>query len=222
MALLAQTFRKRELRDPGIVRAIFANTWLSPIWLFLRLYLGYQWLMAGAHKVWGGGRWIAVPGPDGLALKGYWQRVTAIPAQGNPPIAFGWYRHFLTFMLNHGWYHWFSWVVSLGEVAVGIALIVGAFVGVAAFFGALMNFNYLMAGSASINPVMFFVAILVIVGWKTAGWIGLDRWLLPALGTPWQPGTVVKELVEQRGREPSEEAVRGTGRRRGPHPSPTG
>ena len=96
MALLAQTFRKRELRDPGIVRAIFANTWLSPIWLFLRLYLGYQWLMAGAHKVWGGSRWIAVPGPDGLGLKAFWDRAVAIPAQGNPPISFDWYRHFLT------------------------------------------------------------------------------------------------------------------------------
>jgi thiosulfate dehydrogenase [quinone] large subunit len=101
-------------------------------------------------------------------------------------------------MLDHGWYHWFSWVVALGEVTVGIALIVGAFVGVAAFFGALMNFNYLMAGSASINPVMFLVATLVIVGWKTAGWIGLDRWLLPALGTPWEPGTVTSSLLKRR------------------------
>ncbi|HLF03982.1 MAG TPA: hypothetical protein VI855_02045 [Dehalococcoidia bacterium] len=23
---------------------------------------------------------------------------------------------------------------------------------------------------------------------KTAGWWGLDRWLLPAVGTPWQAG----------------------------------
>jgi thiosulfate dehydrogenase [quinone] large subunit len=110
----------------------------------------------------------------------------------------------------------------LGELAVGIALIVGVFVGISAFFGAVMNFNYLMAGSASINPAMFVVALLLIFGWKTAGWIGLDRWLLPALGTPWEPGTVVKELAEQVRREPSAERVRGNGRRRGPHPSPMG
>ena len=30
--------------------------------------------------------------------------------------------------------------------------------------------------------------ILILLGWKVAGWIGVDRWLLPALGTPWQPG----------------------------------
>jgi thiosulfate dehydrogenase (quinone) large subunit len=198
MALFARAFEKRELRDPGIFRAIFSNVWLAPILLLLRLYIGYQFLMAGAHKVWGGERWIAVSGPDGLALRGYWERAVAIPEQGRPPISFDWYRDFLTFMLDHSWYRWFAWVIALGEVAVGIALIVGAFVGVAALFGAFMNFNFLMAGSASINPVMFVVAMLIIFGWKTAGWIGLDRWLLPALGTPWQPGTVTKGYLRRR------------------------
>lgn len=28
----------------------------------------------------------------------------------------------------------------------------------------------------------------LVLAWKTAGWIGLDRWLLAALGTPWRPG----------------------------------
>jgi thiosulfate dehydrogenase [quinone] large subunit len=45
-----------------------------------------------------------------------------------------------------------------------------------------------MAGSASINPVLFTLSILLILAWKTAGWIGLDRFLLPALGTPWRRG----------------------------------
>jgi thiosulfate dehydrogenase [quinone] large subunit len=218
MALLARTFEKRELRDPGFVRAIFANTWLAPIWLFLRLYLGYHWLMAGAHKVWGGGRWIAVPGPDGLGLKAFWERAVAIPEQGSPPIAFDWYRNFLTFMLDHSWYRWFAWVIALGEVAVGIALIVGAFVGIAALFGAFMNFNFLMAGSASINPVMFTLALLLIFAWKTAGWVGLDRWLLPALGTPWQPGPVVTGIAEGKRRE--ERLPRGHSTDRGSGPLP--
>jgi len=53
MALLQRTFEKRELRDPSLIRAIFSNTWLAPLWLLARLYLGYQWLLAGSHKVWG-------------------------------------------------------------------------------------------------------------------------------------------------------------------------
>jgi len=30
--------------------------------------------------------------------------------------------------------------------------------------------------------------VLIIIGWRVAGWWGLDRFLLPWLGTPWQPG----------------------------------
>src|SRR3972149_5107423 len=194
MALLARAFERRELRDPGIFRAIFSNTWLAPILLFLRLYLGYQWLMAGSDKLWGGERWIAVSGPDGQALRGYWERQIAIPEQGRPPISFDWYRDFLTFMLDHEWYRWFSWIIAIGEVAVGVLLIVGAFVGVAALFGAFMNFNFLMAGSASINPVMFVVAMLVIFGWKTAGWIGLGTWAPPPLPAPRCRGALGRRL----------------------------
>jgi thiosulfate dehydrogenase [quinone] large subunit len=192
MALLQRTFEKRDLRDPGFIQAIFSNTWLAPLWLAARLYLGYQWLIAGSHKVWGESRWIAVSGPDGLALKSFWQKAVAIPEQGKPPISYDWYRHFLTFMLNHEWYTWFSWVIALGETMAGVLLIIGAFTGLAALGGAAMNFNYLLAGSASTNPVLFVIALLIILGWKVAGWIGVDRWLLPALGTPWQPGPVFR------------------------------
>jgi len=192
MALLQRTFEKRDLRDPGFIQAIFSNTWLAPLWLAARLYLGYQWLIAGSHKVWGDNRWIAVSGPDGLALKKYWQNAIAIPDQGRAPISYDWYRHFLSFMLNHEWYTWFSWVIAIGEVAAGILLIIGAFVGLAALAGAFMNFNYLLAGTAATNPVLLAIALLIVFGWKVAGWIGVDRWLLPALGTPWHPGSVFR------------------------------
>jgi thiosulfate dehydrogenase (quinone) large subunit len=79
-------------------------------------------------------------------------------------------------------------VIILGEILVGIALIVGIFVGIAAFFGAFLNWNFMMAGTASTNPVMFTITILLILAWKVAGYWGLDRWVLPALGTPWRPG----------------------------------
>jgi thiosulfate dehydrogenase [quinone] large subunit len=45
-------------------------------------------------------------------------------------------------------------------------------------------------GTASINPVLFTISILLILAWKNAGWIGLDRVLLPLLGTPWRPGRI--------------------------------
>lgn len=200
MAFVSESFRKKELHDPGIIRAIFSNTWLAPLWLVARLYLGYQWLIAGSHKVWGENRWIAVSGPDGLPLKGFWERAIAIPEPpGRAAITYDWYRDFLTFMVNHEWYHWFAWVIAIGEVTTGILLIVGAFTGLAALAGATLNFNFMLAGSASSNPVLFVLAVLILVGWKVAGWIGVDRWLLPALGTPWEPGGAFKAVRHKTG-----------------------
>ena len=87
---------------------------------------------------------------------------------------------------------------------VGVALIMGAFVGVAAFAGGLMNWNFMMAGTASTNPLLFLLSILLILAWKTAGWYGLDRVLLPLLGTPWQPGRAFEGDEASAGAEPAE------------------
>ncbi len=83
-----------------------------------------------------------------------------------------------------------SYIVIAGETLVGLGLILGAFTGIAAFFGMFMNLNYLLAGSVSLNPILLMISIFLVLAWKTAGWWGLDRWLLPALGTPWSPGLV--------------------------------
>jgi len=194
---LAKWFPHTQLRDPSWLSFIFGSTQMAPLWLLARAYLGYQWLLAGWHKVYGDERWIAVKGEDGQALRSFWERQTAIPEQGRPAITYDWYRDFLNYMLEHEWYTWFSWVIAIGEVTVGLLLIVGLFTGIAALAGATLNFNFLLAGSASTNPVLFILAVLVLFGWKVAGWIGLDRWVLPALGTPWQPGAAVSTVAHR-------------------------
>jgi thiosulfate dehydrogenase (quinone) large subunit len=45
--------------------------------------------------------------------------------------------------------------------------------------------------------LLFTLSILLILAWKTAGWWGLDRWLLPLLGTPWKPGRVFQDDTGQ-------------------------
>jgi thiosulfate dehydrogenase [quinone] large subunit len=67
-----------------------------------------------------------------------------------------------------------------------LGLILGAFTGFAAFFGGMMNWNFIMAGSASTNGLLFAIATWLVLAWRNAGWIGLDRWLLPLVGTPWK------------------------------------
>lgn len=180
-------------RDPPLAENLFNNTRWSWLWLIARLYLGYSWLTSGLGKASNPG-WTQT----GEALKGYWERAVAIPdAPARPLIAFDWYRGFLQSLLDAQAYTWFAKLVYIGEILVGVALILGLFTGIAAFFGALMNWNFMMAGSASTNPVLFIIAILLILAWKTAGWIGLDRFVLPLVGTPWQPGKAfVKDKPE--------------------------
>jgi thiosulfate dehydrogenase [quinone] large subunit len=48
-----------------------------------------------------------------------------------------------------------------------------------------MNMSFLLAGSASTNPVLFTLGIGLILAWRVAGYYGIDRWLLPRLGVPW-------------------------------------
>jgi thiosulfate dehydrogenase [quinone] large subunit len=46
--------------------------------------------------------------------------------------------------------------------------------------------SFLLAGSVSSNPVLFTAAIGLMLAWRVAGYYGLDRYLLPMLGTPWR------------------------------------
>jgi thiosulfate dehydrogenase [quinone] large subunit len=83
-------------------------------------------------------------------------------------------------------------VIVFGELAVGLGLILGAFVGLAATGGLLLNGAFLLAGTTSTNPVLAMLGILLILAWKNAGYLGLDHYLLPALGTPWSQPKIEK------------------------------
>ena len=83
----------------------------------------------------------------------------------------------------------FSFLVTWGEFTVGVGILLGILTGIAAGFGVLMNLNYLLAGTVSINPVLGVLGLFLCISWRVCGWIGFDRWLLPALGLPWKPGT---------------------------------
>ncbi len=172
-----------SMAQPGWYEFVFGNLALAPLWTLARLYLGWQWLQAGWHKVEGDG-WL---NQDGAALQGFWERIVVVPEEGRAPVRYDWYRDFIQFMLDNDWYTWFAVLIAVGEVVVGIALIMGALTGLAALSGAFMNFNFMLAGTASTNPVLFLLAILMLLSWRVSGHIGLDRWLLPLLRAPWRP-----------------------------------
>ena len=169
-----------EIEGPGFTRFLFDNSRAGLFWLPIRLFLGFAWLDAGWHKVTGTG-WL----DGGSSLQGYWTNAVAIPEEGRPPITYDWYRTFLETLLNNEAYTWFAPLIAWGEVAVGIALLAGILTGFAAFFGSFMNMSFMLAGAASTNPVLFTLAVGVMLAWRVAGYYGVDRYLLPMLGTPW-------------------------------------
>jgi thiosulfate dehydrogenase [quinone] large subunit len=176
-----------EVPDPPFARFLFADVRSAALWLPIRLFVGWEWLEAGWHKF-QDPKWMTT----GDALKGFWTGAVAVPETGRPPITYEWWRGFIQGLLDIQAYTWFAKLITLGEIAVGLGLITGTLVGIAAFGGALMNMSFLLSGSTSSNPILFLLAMLLVLGWKVAGWIGLDRWLLPALGTPWRGGALFR------------------------------
>ncbi len=177
-----------RIEDPPAAKALFGDVNWSWLWLILRLYAGYEWLSAGYEKVtspaWTGSA-------AGSALKGFVNGALTKSTGAHPDVQ-DWYALFLQRIVLPNVAAW-SYLVAFGELLVGIALILGIFTGIAAFFGSFMNMNYLLAGTVSTNPILLIIGFLLVLAWKTAGWIGLDRWVLPALGTPWRPGFIFRE-----------------------------
>ena len=177
-----------QIPEPPFSRFLFADTRLALLWLVLRVYIGWEWLTAGYAKIMSP-VWV---GPKaGVAISGFLHGALSKTTGPHPDVA-GWYAAFINgFALPHAVL--FSYMVSFGELLVGIGLILGLFTGIAAFFGGFMNMNYLFAGTISTNPFMFVIELLLILAWRVAGWWGLDRVALPLLGTPWKPGKAFKK-----------------------------
>ena len=178
-----------QIPEPRATRFLFADTRMAWLWLLVRLYVGWAWLMAGWEKV-HDPAWVG-PGA-GSALHGF--IAGALQKSGGPhPDVSGWYA---TFLNNVASPHaaTFAQIVAYGELFVGVALIIGLFTGIAAFFGAFMNVNYLFAGTVSTNPLLLVLEVLLVLAWRIAGWYGVDHLLLARLGTPWQPGEAFTRL----------------------------
>jgi len=180
-----------QIPEPPIARFLFADTRIAWLWLIVRLYVGYEWISAGWAKMTGysifgeaqkGGAWI-FSGHDGSAIKGFVAGALA-QASGPHPAVQGWYAWFLqNLVLPNAAV--FAYMVTFGEVLIGLGLIFGVLTGIAAFFGVVMNLNFLLAGAVSVNPILGTLALLLVLAWRIAGYYGVDRYLLPLLGTPW-------------------------------------
>jgi thiosulfate dehydrogenase [quinone] large subunit len=174
--------------DPPIARYLFSNTCIAWLWALARVWLGWAWIDAASHKV-TDPAWVG----NGQALREFWERSLAITPAGKPVIAVDWYRGFIQGLYDAQAWTWMGPIIAWAELTIGVMLILGLFTGIAAFGGGVLNWSFVMAGTASTNMLMFPIAVLLILAWKTAGWYGLDRWVLPLVGTPWAGGRVQLE-----------------------------
>ncbi len=168
-----------QVAEPTLARFLFADTRLSVLWLVLRIFVGWQWLEAGWGKLTNpAGVWVG--DKAGVALTGFLNGALK-KTTGDHPDVTGWYAWFIqNVALPNA--KLFSFLVTAGEILVGLALIVGLFTGLAAFFAGFMNAAFLLAGTVSANPWMFIVATWLVLAWRTAGYLGLDYFVLPRLG----------------------------------------
>ena len=179
-----------RIPQPALSRLIFLDPRAGWFWVIPRIYIGWIWLQYGWTKVnsplWTGDK-------AGVVVRGMMNSaINKARAGGEMADVSEWYAFFLekavlpnTELVAH--------LVAWGELLVGLGLIAGAVTGITAFFGLTMNISYLLAGTVSVNPIMALVQVFLILSWRVAGWVGLDRVILPWLGTPWQPGKLFRK-----------------------------
>jgi thiosulfate dehydrogenase [quinone] large subunit len=166
---------------------LFRSSAASLIWLVVRLWLGYQWANAGYQKIWGSERSVFWFG-GGAGVKGFATAGISGSATGKGGASYGWWAGFLhNFVLPNA--SWIAKVIAVSEVAIGIALILGLLTGLASIGALLLNLIYMFTGSAGVNPAYAVLAVFLILAWRNAGSLGLDRF---ALSSAWKPNQATR------------------------------
>ncbi|NMP21650.1 hypothetical protein [Sulfobacillus harzensis] len=148
------------------------HPYVKPVWAILRIGLGYIWLNAALEKL--GAFPVYVGAKAGTAVTGYLQGALAQSSGAHAQVTaeWAWLVHVL-FLPTAGFW---SIVVTFGELACGIGLILGVFTGTALIGALVMNLAYMLSGSATVNPAMFTLEVIMLaIGPAVAYW-GLDHW----------------------------------------------
>ena len=122
-------------------------------------------------------------GVKGFATAG----VTGSAAGKGSGASYGWWAAFLhDFVIPNA--SWIAKVVTVSELVIGVLLILGLFTGAAAVAGLVLNLVCMFTGSAGVNPAYAIVAVFLILAWRNAGYLGLDRFVLPMTSDRFRPG----------------------------------
>ncbi|HEU5382107.1 MAG TPA: hypothetical protein VFV38_42365, partial [Ktedonobacteraceae bacterium] len=117
--------------EPAIAKFFLASEGSAALWFLVRMEVGAEWLLAGIEKA-QSPAW----GTSGKALAGFVAGALAKAGGPNPAVQ-GWYAWFLQHTVLSG-AGFFSFLVTYGEIAVGLGVLLGVLTGIAAGFGVLM------------------------------------------------------------------------------------
>ena len=139
---------------------------MAVAWTAVRVWLGIMWMQAGWAKVWGAEN----PG----FLHNHGAGVAGFAAHGAP--AYSWWGSFLhSFVVPNAGF--IGLLVAFGELAIGIALVLGLFTRTAALASLVLLFTYVMSGTASVCAFYALCALLILATWRVSSWIGVDGFI---------------------------------------------
>lgn len=157
------------VEQSAIAHWLFSSSKSAVLWLVVRLYVGWEWLYAGWEKL------INPDWASGQGVIGFLHGALTKTTGAHPDVQ-SWYAAFIqNIAIPNATV--FAQLVQWGEFLVGVALILGAFVGIASFFGMVLNFAFMLAGAVSINPILLFLEAFLFLARKVAGYWGADRYL---------------------------------------------
>ncbi|WP_227765530.1 DoxX family membrane protein [Zhaonella formicivorans] len=154
------------------MKRLFSEPKLAVVWTILRIWLGAQWIEAALSKI---GNPVWTGDKAGVAISGFLGNAVKL-ASGEHPAVQGWYAAFIqNFALPNA--KLFSYIIPFGELAVGLGLVLGCLTTLALLGGALMNLNFMLAGTTSTNPILYTAAILLLAAGINSYRIGLDYFI---------------------------------------------
>jgi thiosulfate dehydrogenase [quinone] large subunit len=146
---------------------------------FLRIYAGGEWLSRGIDKNFSSDSINWVGSHAGTHVTAFMQGALQKSVGSHPDVQWL-YADFAKYIaLPHATI--FSFLTAWGELAVGITLILGCFTTFALLGALFLNFNYLFAGTVSINPLLILIEMTLIWIGSSVYYFGLDHILLPRL-----------------------------------------
>jgi thiosulfate dehydrogenase [quinone] large subunit len=148
------------------IRWPFTNRYAAPLWLALRLYIGWIFFQMGLGKIQSG--WLSGD-PTGDLLK--------LVANGTLPVPFEFYRGVADALVGAGVTPLLSYTMPFMELAVALALFSGVLTPVAAFGAILLNVNFILTGIGQVDfdgPIIV-ANILLILSYRVVGLIGFEK-----------------------------------------------